>query len=108
MLNKFCDIVAKLVVHEDRMKENLEKSKGVVFSGKILLELIDRGMSRNDGYDVMQRVAFMSKRDNIDFRDALMSDEQVRSLIGAKELDEMLDIRHYVKNVDKIFRRVGI
>jgi adenylosuccinate lyase len=108
MLEKFCDIVAKLVVHEDRMRENLEKSKGVVFSGKILLELIDRGMSRNDAYDVMQRVAFIAKKDGIDFKDSLLADEDVRSLVGAKELDEMLDIRHYIKNVDRIFRRVGI
>ena len=108
MLNKFSEIIAKLVVHDDRMLENLNKSKGVVFSGKILLELIDRGMTRNDAYDVMQRVAFMVKRDQIDFREALLTDDTVRSLIGAKELDELLDIRYYIKNVDRIFRRVGI
>ena len=108
MLNKFSEIVARLVIHEDRMLENLNKSKGVVFSGKILLELIDRGMTRNEAYDVMQRVAFMVKKDDIDFKEALLTDETVRSLIGAKEIDQMLDIRHYIKNVDRIFRRVGI
>jgi adenylosuccinate lyase len=108
MLNKFTDIIAKLVVNRDRMLENLEKSKGVVFSGKILLELIDRGMSRNDAYDVMQRVAFVAKNDGIDFKDALLTDESVRSLLGGKEVEEMFDVKHYIKNVDRIFRRVGI
>ena len=108
MLNKFSEVVAKLVVNQDRMLENLNRSKGVVFSGKILLELIDRGMSRNEAYDVMQRIAFMAKRDGIDFKEALLTDESARSLIGAKEADELFDIRHYIKNVDRIFRRVGI
>jgi adenylosuccinate lyase len=80
----------------------------VVFSGKILLELIDRGMSRNDAYDVMQRVAFVAKNDGIDFKDALLADESARSLLGGKEVEEMFDVKHYIKNVDRIFRRVGI
>lgn len=108
MLNKFSDIVAKLVVNADRMLENLEKSKGVVFSGKILLALIDKGLTRNEGYDTMQRLAFTAKREGIDFRSALMKDDSVRSLLGTSEIDEMFDINHYIKNVDRIFRKVGI
>lgn len=108
MLNKFTDIVAKLVVNADRMLENLEKSKGVVFSGKILLTLIDKGLTRNEGYDAMQRLAFMAKKEGIDFKSALLKDDAVRNLLGVKEIDEMFDIRHYIKSVDRIFRRVGI
>lgn len=108
MLNNFAGIVAKLVVNADRMLENLEKSKGVVFSGKILLTLIDKGLTRNEGYDAVQRLAFMAKKEGIDFKSALLKDDAVRSLLGVKEIDEMFDIRHYIKNVDRIFRRVGI
>ncbi len=108
MLNKFSDITAKLVVNEDRMLENLDKSKGVVFSGKILLALIDKGLTRNDAYDVMQRLAFTAKKETIDFKEALLKDDTVRRLLGVKEIDEMFNIRHYIKHVDRIFRRVGV
>jgi len=108
MLNKFSDIVAKLVVNADRMLENLEKSKGVVFSGKILLALIDKGQTRNEAYDTMQRLAFTAKKDEMDFKDAILADDAVRNLLGTKAIEEMFDIRQYIKNVDRIFRRVGI
>ena len=108
MLNKFSEIVAKLVVHEDRMIENLNKSRGVVFSGKILLALIDKGLTRSEAYDAMQRLAFAAKKESIDFKDALLKDDAMRGLLGAGEIDELFDIRHYIKNVDRIFRRVGI
>ena len=108
MLNKFIDIVSKLVVHEDRMLDNLNKSKGVVFSGKILLELVNRGLSRNDAYDMVQRAAFIAKHDEIDFKDALMADDEIRKILGTPSIEEMFDIRNYIKNVDRIFRRVGV
>ena len=108
MLNKFSEIVAKLVVNADRMLENLDRSKGVVFSGKILLELVDRGASRNEAYDMVQRAAFVAKHDQIDFKDALLSDGEIRKILGAKEIEKMFDIKFYIRNVDRIFRRVGI
>jgi adenylosuccinate lyase len=108
VLNKFSDIVAKLVVNADRMLENLDRSKGVVFSGKILLELVDRGASRNEAYDMVQRAAFVAKHDEIDFKDALLNDDEIRKILGAKEIETMFDIKFYIRNVDRIFRRVGI
>jgi adenylosuccinate lyase len=108
MMDKFTDIVAKLIVNADRMLENLEKSKGVVFSGKILLALIDKGLARNEAYDIMQRLAFTAKHDGIDFKDALLGDDEVRGILGSKEIEALFDIRNYVNKVDRIFRRVGI
>ena len=108
MLNKFTDIVSKLVIHEDRMLENLNRSKGAVFSGKVLLRLVDKGFTRNEAYDITQRAAFTAKKEAIDFKDALLRDDAARGALGAKEVEEIFDIRHYIKNVDRIFRRVGI
>ncbi|MBI5124390.1 MAG: adenylosuccinate lyase [Candidatus Omnitrophica bacterium] len=108
MLKNLSEIVSKLIVHEDRMLENLEKSKGVVFSGKVLLELVDKGFTRNDAYDMVQRAAFVAKHDGIDFKDALMHDDEIRKALGAKEIEEIFNIRYYIRNVDRIFRRVGI
>ncbi len=108
MMDNFSRLVAKLVINEDRMLENLNRSKGLVFSGKILLELVNRGASRNEAYDMVQRAAFVAKKDEIDFMDALLADSEIRSILGAKAIEEMFDIKYYVRSVDRIFRRVGI
>lgn len=108
MLNKFIGIVAHLVVNEDRMLENMERSGGVVFSGKLLLELINKGLTRNEAYDKVQAVAFVAKRDNKTFKDALLSDDGMRSLLSMDEIEEIFDFKYHVKNVDRIFRQVGI
>jgi adenylosuccinate lyase len=108
MLNKFTEIVRHLVVHEDRMLENLNKSGGVVFSGRLLLELIDKGLTRNEAYDKVQAAAFLAKKNNLEFKEAVLGDDGIRSLLNAKEIEAILDYRYHVKNVDRIFRRVGI
>ncbi|MFA5084854.1 MAG: adenylosuccinate lyase [Candidatus Omnitrophota bacterium] len=108
MMDKFTTLVAKLVVNEDRMLENLNRSKGLLFSGKILLELVNKGLARNEAYDLVQRAAFIAKKDEIDFMDALLADSEIHSILGAKLIEEMFDIKHYIRNVDRIFRRVGI
>ena len=108
MLDNFSRLVAKLVVNEDRMLENLNRSKGLIFSGRILLELVNKGITRNEAYDLVQRSAFIAKKDEIDFFDALLADNDIRSVLGAKAIEEMFDIRYYIRNVDRIFRRVGI
>ena len=108
MMEKFSVLVAKLVVNEDRMLENLNRSKGLVFSGKILLELVNKGVNRNEAYDLVQRAAFIAKKDEIDFIDALLADNDIRSILGTSAIEEMFDIKYYIRNVDRIFRRVGI
>ena len=108
MLNKFMDVVGHLVVNEDRMRANLNMSKGLVFSGRLLVRLIDKGLTRNEAYDKIQRCAFSARKDNVEFKDAILHDDGIRSVLSAAEIEEIFDIRYYVKNVDKIFRRVGI
>lgn len=108
MLNKFMDIVSHLVVNDDRMMENLNKSGGIVFSGKLLLELINKGLTRNEAYDKVQAVAFVARRDNIGFKDALLNDDGIRTILSMDEIEEIFDFKYHVKNVDKIFRQVGI
>ena len=108
MLNKFMDVVAHLVVREDRMLENLNKSKGAVFSGRLLVELIDKGLTRNEAYDKIQKCAFNARKDNVEFKEAVLSDDGIRSVLDEEEIEEVFNIRYYLKNVDRIFRRVGI
>ena len=79
-----------------------------MFSGKILLELVTKGVTRNEAYDLVQRAAFIAKKDEIDFIDSLLADNDIRSILGAKAIEEMFDIKYYIRSVDRIFRRVGI
>jgi len=108
MLNKFMDIVGHLVVREDRMLENLARSKGVVFSGKLLLDLIDKGLTRNEAYDKIQKAAFAARQEKIDFKDALLKDDGIRSILNAREIEAVFDLKYHLKNVDRIFRQVWI
>ncbi len=108
MLNKFMDIVGHLVVREDRMLENLERSRGAVFSGRLLVKLIDKGLTRNEAYDKIQKAAFTAGRDGIDFKEAVLRDDGIMSVLNAKEVGDVFDIKYYIKNVDKIFKHVGI
>ncbi len=108
MLNKFMEIVAHLIVHEDKMLENLNLSGGFVFSGRLLVTLIDKGLTRNEAYDKIQRCAFNAKKGNLEFKDAVLADDGIRSVLGEREIEEVFNIRYYIKNVDRIFRHVGI
>jgi adenylosuccinate lyase len=108
MINKFLDIVSHLIVNEERMMENLQKSGGVVFSGKLLLKLIDKGLTRNEAYDKVQAIAFKSKQDKVDFQTALLRDDGMRSMLTIDEIEEIFDFGYHIKNVDRIFRQVGI
>ncbi len=108
MLNKFMDIVGHLIVHEDLMLENLNKSKGIVFSGRLLLELVNKGLTRNEAYDKVQKAAFTAKKENLEFKEALLRDDGIRSILNTKEIEGIFDFRYHLKHVDRIFRQVGI
>ncbi len=108
MLNKFIDIVSHLIINEERMLENLNKSRGIVFSGRLLLELINKGLTRNEAYDKVQKAAFAAKKDNLEFKEALLRDDGIRSILTVDEIEDIFNFKYHIKNVDRIFRRVGI
>ena len=108
MMEKFMGIASHLIVHEDRMLENIKRSGGVVFSGRLLLELIEKGLTRNEAYDRVQKVAFTARNENITFKEALLKDDGVRSVLSADEIEDVFDLKYHIKNVDRIFRKVGV
>ncbi|MCX5679516.1 MAG: adenylosuccinate lyase [Candidatus Omnitrophica bacterium] len=108
MLVKFMDIIGHLVVHEERMMENLKLSGGVVFSGRLLLELVNKGLTRNEAYDKVQKVAFNANRDGLTFKETLLRDDGIRSILNSDEIEDIFDFKYHTKNVDRIFRKVGI
>lgn len=108
MLVKMADLVNRLSVNESRMRENLDMTRGIIFSQRLLLELIKRGLTRVEAYDIAQEAAMNMKRNDIDFKEALTGNEKVRKVMGSKAIEDCFDLGYHTKNIDKIFKRVGI
>jgi adenylosuccinate lyase len=106
MLRRFTRIVRGMVVYPDRMKENLERSRGVVFSGTILLELARHGISREQAYEWVQRNAMRSFHEKRDFKGLLLADEDLRKILPAEQIEKAFDLDEQLRNVDVIFDRV--
>ena len=106
MLRRFTRIIHGLVVNTDRMRQNLELSRGVVFSGTVLLELAQRGVSREQAYEWVQRNALRSYDEARDFRQLLLADADVMAVLDRKTIDDAFDLKVQLKNVDQVFDRV--
>ncbi len=106
MLRRFTRIVKGMVVYPDRMLENLSRSRGVVFSGTVLLELARRGISREQAYEWVQRNAMRAFHEHRDFKELLLDDRDVMSVLSLAEVDQAFDLGHQLRNVDKVFARV--
>ena len=106
MLRRFTRIVAGMVVYPDRMRENLNRSRGVAFSGTVLLELARRGISREQAYEWVQRNAMRSFHEQRDFKTLLLDDPDVVRAITPDDIEKAFDLDHQLRNVDAIFDRV--
>jgi adenylosuccinate lyase len=106
MLRRFTRIVAGMVVYPDRMKDNLERSRGVVFSGTVLLELARRGISREQAYEWVQRNAMRSFHEQKDFKSLLLADADVTGVLPAAEIEKAFNLDEQLRNVDAVFDRV--
>jgi adenylosuccinate lyase len=106
MLRRFIRIVRGMVVYPERMRENLERSRGVVFSGSVLLELARRGISRELAYEWVQRNAMRSFHEQRDFKSLLLADADITGVLSAAEIEKAFDLNDQFRNVDAIFERV--
>jgi len=106
MLRRFTRIVRGMIVNVDRMRENLNRSRGVVFSGTVLLELAKRGISRESAYEWVQRNAMRSFAEARDFKALLLADPDVTHVLGRTEIERAFDLDDQLKHVDDIFDRV--
>jgi len=106
MLHRFTGLVKNLVVYPDRMLANLNMTKGVIFSQMVLLKLIERGMSREDAYRVVQRNAMRSWNEGADFQRLLLEDGEVTSYMNANDIQDAFRIENFLGHVGYIFKRV--
>lgn len=107
-LNKFIDIVDKLLIYPDAMKANIEKTGGLIFSQIILISLVNKGIDRDNAYRWVQRNAMKKWLNNEDFRENVHKDEDITKYLSSKEIDDCFDYAYYLRNIDVIMKRFGI
>ena len=106
MLRRFTRIVSGMVVYPERMRENMDRSRGVVFSGSVLLELAQRGVSREESYEWVQRNAMRAFHEQRDFKELLLADADVGRVLKPAEIEHAFDLNAQLRHVDHVFERV--
>ncbi len=106
LLGKTADLIDKLLVYPDRMRKNLESTGGLIFSGQLLLDLAESGMSREDAYRLVQKNAMNAWKNDLVFRDLVAADPEIASRLSAEKLARVFDLNRQLSNVDAIFDRV--
>ena len=108
MLIKADYLIKNLVVNTDRMKESFEISHNLVFSQRVMLKLLEKGLSREEAYLIVQKNAMKSWNERKDFRQILKTDPEILKFLDINDIDELFNIDYYLKNVDEVFKRFGL
>jgi len=106
MLTKFGKIIQNLLVYPEKMKGNLEKTGGMVFSGRLLLELSQKARSKEEAYLIVQDNAMKAWNKNENFKDLIKNDKRVKKYLSEEEIEEYFSLDYYLRSVDYIFKRV--
>ncbi len=108
MLNRYMRVLENVTVFEDRMLENIYITKGVIFSQRILSKLIEKGLSREKAYDSVQPLSMKAWENGLMFKELLLTSEVITSYLSKEEIEEAFDIKYFLKNVNTIYKRVGL
>ncbi|SFJ45400.1 adenylosuccinate lyase [Thermoflavimicrobium dichotomicum] len=108
MLNRFANIVKELTVLPDNMKRNMERTFGLIYSQRVLLSLIDKGLKREEAYDRVQRLAMQAWEEQRPFKPLVEADEVIASILSPEEINDCFDYNYHLKHVDTIFARLGL
>jgi adenylosuccinate lyase len=106
MLGRMTYVLRNLSVYPEAMRRNLELSGGAIFSERVLLRLVDKGLARDQAYRMVQRLALKPGKDGGDLKRELLKDAEIRRYLSAREIERLWDLDDYLKNVDYIFKRV--
>jgi adenylosuccinate lyase len=106
MLNKTTTLIETMFVYPDRMLVNLESTGGLVFSGQLLLDLVEHGVSREDAYRMVQRHAMRAWQEGLNFRSLVLNDAEITRLVPHQQIEAAFDLKRQLRNIDKIFARV--
>jgi adenylosuccinate lyase len=108
MLSEMTDIIDKLIVYPERMLRNLNLTKGLIFSQKVLLALVEKGLTRETAYKIVQRNAMRCWKTGENFLDVLKEDEDIIKYLGDGELEKIFDYKSILEKIDFIFEKIGI
>jgi adenylosuccinate lyase len=106
MIHRLKGVLANLVVYPDNLRANLEASRGLVFSQGLLLALVHKGLSRDEAYRLTQAAAMRVWEEGGNFRDRVLADPEIGKHLSRGELEELFDLKHHLRHVDALFRRV--
>lgn len=106
ILAKTTSLLDNLVVYPENMLKNLNLTRGLVFSGQLMLALTQKGVSREDAYVFTQRNAMKVWDEGGEYKDLVMNDEDIRTKLSVEEIEKVFDVKHYLRNVGKVFERV--
>jgi adenylosuccinate lyase len=108
MLEKFTEVIKNLKVNSDNMSRNMELNRGIVYSQKLLLNLMDKGIDRMKAYDMAQEVSLRVINNNSDFQKEVSQDTSIGNYLSKKEIEDIFNPYTYLKNVDKIYKRMEL
>ena len=106
MLQKTTNVLDTMFVYPERMKANLEITRGLVFSGQLLLDLVEHGVSREEAYRAVQNHAMRAWKEGLNFRELVLKDKSITSRVPRQQIERAFDMKRQLKNIDKIFARV--
>lgn len=108
MIKTFIKVMGNIVVYPENMEKNLEKTSGLIASSKVMLALADKGMSREKAHKLVQKHALKAFEEKKDFKDILLGDPKITRLLAKEEIEQCLDPKEYLKEIDKIFSRFNV
>ncbi|WP_078382298.1 adenylosuccinate lyase [Sutcliffiella halmapala] len=108
MLNRFGNIIKNLTVFPENMKRNMDRTLGLIYSQRVLLALIDAGMSREEAYDTVQPKAMEAWETQVHFRELVEGEEKITSRLTPVQIEDCFDYNYHLQHVDTIFTRLGL
>jgi adenylosuccinate lyase len=108
MINTMSELIEHLVVHPQNMRKNLDKTGGLIFSQRVMIELIKSGLTRENAYRLVQKNAMLAWNETKDFKELLLDDKDIRKKLSPQKINRCFELDYYLRNTDKIFKRTGI
>jgi adenylosuccinate lyase len=106
LLSKTANLIETMFVYPERMLANLHSTRGLVFSGQLLLDLVESGISREDAYRLVQGHAMRAWREGLDFHELVLADPEIAGRVPRAKIEHAFDLKRQLRNIDKIFARV--